>query len=335
MRNHLLIRSADLVIAIAGGSGTLSEIAIAWQEGKQIATLSTSGGWSERLSGESLDHRRDDKITDCESVDELVKWADSMRPSGVFTGRLNRGFYPFEVPVLHRIHEEEATGCQVIHARYGMSIERSVLLQRLSKLNNQVQSWDSNAVGLVTFDDGWRDVLLLEGEFDALDYLRPVLFIGENQFADTVRPLPLQRLYQHCANSGIEVEDLRGTIKSMTQNQGDKQLADWGIPEMLNPNWLLRSEDLERLASKGWIIASHGHFHQDLSTVVDLSKLFSALSESIEQRVHTPWLAWPEGRWSYGSVEAASEGGFIRQFGLLDEPHDEPPVGMVMRKIWS
>jgi len=39
MRNHLVIRSADLVVAISGGAGTLSEMAIAWQAGKPIAAL--------------------------------------------------------------------------------------------------------------------------------------------------------------------------------------------------------------------------------------------------------------------------------------------------------
>ena len=47
MRNLFVIRSADLVVAVSGGSGTLSEMAIAWQEGKPLAALRSSGGWSE------------------------------------------------------------------------------------------------------------------------------------------------------------------------------------------------------------------------------------------------------------------------------------------------
>jgi uncharacterized protein (TIGR00725 family) len=42
MRNALVVRSADAVIAIGGGSGTLSEIAFALKAGKPVFGL---GGW--------------------------------------------------------------------------------------------------------------------------------------------------------------------------------------------------------------------------------------------------------------------------------------------------
>ena len=58
MRNHLVIRSADLIVAVSGGSGTLSEMAIVCQKGKPIAALRGSGGWSDRLADTTLDRRR-------------------------------------------------------------------------------------------------------------------------------------------------------------------------------------------------------------------------------------------------------------------------------------
>jgi len=334
MRNHLVIRSADLVIAISGGSGTLSEMAIAWQEGKPIAALATSGGWSEKLAGQTLDHRRTDPISACNSVDELVKWAINQRPEGVFTGRLNRGFYPFEVPALHRIHDGNS-GVHSIHAQFKMSIELKLLISRLEELNQSVNDWNPNALALVTFDDGWADVLLLEETFGRLRHLKPVLFIPEGQFLNPIQPLPMQRLYQHIADSGGDLDGLRVELKSLSEDDAHSRLDELGVDEMLNPDWLLKSTDISRLGSKGWVIASHGHLHEDLRDKPKLNQSFSKLTEDIERRVDTPWLAWPEGRWSNQSSETATATGFTRQFGLLDEPHDEPPDGMVMRKIWS
>jgi uncharacterized protein (TIGR00725 family) len=42
-------------VAVAGGAGTLAEIAIAWQLGKPIVALRPSGGWAERVAGASID----------------------------------------------------------------------------------------------------------------------------------------------------------------------------------------------------------------------------------------------------------------------------------------
>lgn len=61
VRNNILISSADAVITIGGGSGTLNEISTAWQMNKLIISLK-SDGWSENLRGIALDSRRDDII---------------------------------------------------------------------------------------------------------------------------------------------------------------------------------------------------------------------------------------------------------------------------------
>jgi uncharacterized protein (TIGR00725 family) len=60
-RNTLVVSSADVVIAVGGGAGTLSEIAAAWALGRPVIALQ-SGGWAERLGGESLDGRRSDHV---------------------------------------------------------------------------------------------------------------------------------------------------------------------------------------------------------------------------------------------------------------------------------
>lgn len=56
-RNLLVVATGDVVVAVGGGAGTLSEIALAWQLGKPVVAIDGLGGWSERLAGERLDAR--------------------------------------------------------------------------------------------------------------------------------------------------------------------------------------------------------------------------------------------------------------------------------------
>ncbi len=60
-RNTIVVSSADVVIAVGGGAGTLSEIAMAWALGRPVIAL-RAGGWAERLGGDALDGRRSDRI---------------------------------------------------------------------------------------------------------------------------------------------------------------------------------------------------------------------------------------------------------------------------------
>lgn len=56
MRNAKVV-DADAVIAIGGGAGTLSEMAIAWQLYKLIIAFSNAPGWSAKLADKKLDER--------------------------------------------------------------------------------------------------------------------------------------------------------------------------------------------------------------------------------------------------------------------------------------
>lgn len=60
-RNAVLMSACDAVIALDGGSGTLSEIALAWQMQKPIACIGDQG-WHQRLDSLTLDQRRDDTL---------------------------------------------------------------------------------------------------------------------------------------------------------------------------------------------------------------------------------------------------------------------------------
>lgn len=87
-RNTILVAMADVVVAVGGGSGTLSEIALAWQHGKPIVTLDLGEGWSARLAGQRLDHRRDDLLHRAESAEEAVRLAVAL----VGSREASRGF---------------------------------------------------------------------------------------------------------------------------------------------------------------------------------------------------------------------------------------------------
>jgi len=72
-RNALVVRFSDVCIALSGGAGTLSEIALAWQFERPVAVMSKSGGWSEKLANIALDHRRP-AIDGFEDVSQVIEW---------------------------------------------------------------------------------------------------------------------------------------------------------------------------------------------------------------------------------------------------------------------
>ena len=57
-RETTLMLSCDAVIAIAGGSGTLNEMCVAYQADVPVVTVSNFGGWSKKLAGTYLDIRK-------------------------------------------------------------------------------------------------------------------------------------------------------------------------------------------------------------------------------------------------------------------------------------
>ena len=71
-REFSLVLSCDAIIAISGGSGTLSEIAIAYQANIPIVVLENSGGWSTALENKYLDNRKRVKIKSAKSAKSAV-----------------------------------------------------------------------------------------------------------------------------------------------------------------------------------------------------------------------------------------------------------------------
>ncbi len=67
-----MVASADAVVAVGGGAGTLSEIALAWQFGKPIIALDLGEGWSAELAGRAVDGRRTDTVQRAGSAEEAI-----------------------------------------------------------------------------------------------------------------------------------------------------------------------------------------------------------------------------------------------------------------------
>ncbi len=72
-RNVITILSGDIIIAIGGKSGTLSEIAYAWMHNKPIIAVKKFGGWAEKLAEERVDNRRKDKIYAAETIEDVLR----------------------------------------------------------------------------------------------------------------------------------------------------------------------------------------------------------------------------------------------------------------------
>lgn len=92
-RNIMVVSAADAVIAVDGGAGTLSELAIGWQLGKPLIALATSGGWSARLAGHAIDHRAAGSVLAAESPDHALELAAAeMRRGHPEPGEIGSGW---------------------------------------------------------------------------------------------------------------------------------------------------------------------------------------------------------------------------------------------------
>lgn len=73
-RDFLTALSADGVIIIGGGSGTLSEVCAAYMHKKPMVALRNSGGIAAQYAEQYLDHRKNVKIAVADTPKEAVKY---------------------------------------------------------------------------------------------------------------------------------------------------------------------------------------------------------------------------------------------------------------------
>ncbi len=73
-RDFLTALSADGVIVIGGGSGTLTEVCASYVHKKPIAALKNSGDVAGKYADQYLDHRNNVKIVGVDSPKDAVKY---------------------------------------------------------------------------------------------------------------------------------------------------------------------------------------------------------------------------------------------------------------------
>lgn len=56
-RNSMNVLAGDIIVAVGGKSGTLSELAYAWQYGKPVIACTFAGGWSSKIVENPIDER--------------------------------------------------------------------------------------------------------------------------------------------------------------------------------------------------------------------------------------------------------------------------------------
>lgn len=75
LREFFLINSCNAVIAIGGGSGTLNELTIAYQNKIPVVCITKGEGWAKDLAGKFLDKRRYYRFEKASSAKDAVEKA--------------------------------------------------------------------------------------------------------------------------------------------------------------------------------------------------------------------------------------------------------------------
>lgn len=71
-REFVLVNSCDGIIVIAGGSGTLNEMVIAYQLHIPIVAIKGTGGWADKMAGKYFDNRKRFKVETANTAKEAV-----------------------------------------------------------------------------------------------------------------------------------------------------------------------------------------------------------------------------------------------------------------------
>lgn len=74
-REFTLVLSCDVIITIGGGSGTLTEMAIAYQANIPIICINKFSGWAREMASKYFDERKRLKCQEASTPKEAVELA--------------------------------------------------------------------------------------------------------------------------------------------------------------------------------------------------------------------------------------------------------------------
>lgn len=77
-REMTLVLSCDAIIALNGGSGTLTEMAVAYQANIPVVVMKGTGGWADKLAGKFLDVRKRIRFEIARTPHEAVNLAHKL-----------------------------------------------------------------------------------------------------------------------------------------------------------------------------------------------------------------------------------------------------------------
>lgn len=78
-REMALVLSCDAIICVAGGSGTLTEMLVAYQANIPIITIKETGGWSDKMTDKYFDGREQVKIERVGNAAEAVGFVKTLK----------------------------------------------------------------------------------------------------------------------------------------------------------------------------------------------------------------------------------------------------------------
>ncbi len=72
VRDFFIVYSADAVIIVGGGAGTLTELAAAYQKSKLLISVTGTGGVADKFAGQFVDERKRVRVVAASSPSEAV-----------------------------------------------------------------------------------------------------------------------------------------------------------------------------------------------------------------------------------------------------------------------
>lgn len=257
----------------------------------------------------------------------------------------NENFKKTFIPCLHRIYsngDEDLQPAHILQIKLGFSIDIDSLKEKLTSYLANLSEKPTEKI-LITFDDGYRDVLKFEPIFDQYPIFQPVIFYPTALLEN--KPLWFDQFYHGLSRTdsatlaniaekyNLPFEENIDPIK-FSKNKIKEELRN-SVPEdqkrILSQlftdysgfdfdNLYLKKKDLRNLIKKGWIVGSHGHYHYNY-TLADEQPLKDELNNSLIQILDLggrAWLAYPDGRWSYLVKKVARDVGFKELFTLKE-----------------